>query len=124
MSNKCLYVTLKGHKCKFSAKTEDGYCLKHSKEQCPICFEIVSNADKKRLTCKHTFHLGCISTWYVQADSCPVCRTEQPDDEYIKFKTQVEDNMRDKYKDALDSMDDEVRRLRRAIRYRPAFLEN
>jgi|TARA_R110000851_G_scaffold247066_1_gene399592 hypothetical protein len=41
---------------------------------------------------------------------------DQGHDKYIKFRNMVEDNMRDKYKDAINSMEDEIIRLRHSVR--------
>jgi hypothetical protein len=62
-------------------------------------------------------------TWYVESDICPVCRETQ-DDEILNFKKKVEEKMRNVYKDAIDSSDLEIRRLRRVVQhYRPVFME-
>jgi CRISPR/Cas system CSM-associated protein Csm3 (group 7 of RAMP superfamily) len=97
----------------------------HNKDKCPICFELVQRKPKK-LSCNHVFHEECITQWYVTADSCPVCRVGQGKDSYIKFRNLVENNMRDKYKDAIDSLEQEVMRLRREVRNlrrRPIILD-
>jgi hypothetical protein len=39
---------------------------------------------------------------------------EQDDDPLIKFRLTIEDNMREKYRDAIASLEAEVRRARRA----------
>ncbi len=62
-------------------------------------------------------------TWFVESDICPVCREKQ-DDEILEFKEKVEQKMRELYKDALDSNDREIFRLRRVLaHYRPSFME-
>lgn len=62
-------------------------------------------------------------TWFVESDICPVCREKQ-DDEILEFKEKVEQKMREIYKDALDSNDREIFRLRRVLaHYRPSFME-
>ena len=40
---------------------------------CSICLEEIEGACKT-LTCKHTFHCGCIKTWLKRKSTCPVCR--------------------------------------------------
>ena len=90
----------------------DKMCSRHLKQQCAICFEQVrstNSAQTKRLSCGHAFHLKCILQWYIESISCPICRTEQPNDPLIKFKNRVEDNMRLKYMDSIHSLEDELR---------------
>ena len=53
-------------------------------------------------------NINRIIQWYITSDTCPVCRVDQGHDKYIKFRNMVEDNMRDKYKDAINSMEDEI----------------
>jgi len=44
---------------------------------CSICFETISNSEKKSLNCNHSFHRNCINTWLVEQDTCPLCRAPQ-----------------------------------------------
>lgn len=44
---------------------------------------------------------------------CPICRMEQDDDPIIVFRKNVEENMREKYRDAIRSLELEVVRARR-----------
>ena len=114
MDKKCKFIKRNGIRCKLNTKKGD-YCHHHTIETCPICFDTIVS-DRKELTCDHTFHTECITQWFVTADSCPVCRVSQGKDQYVKFKIRVEENMRQKYKDAIDSFEDEIHRLRREIR--------
>ncbi|XP_039121378.1 probable E3 ubiquitin-protein ligase RHG1A [Dioscorea cayenensis subsp. rotundata] len=42
---------------------------------CMICLEeFVAGVEVKRLPCSHLFHGGCIDSWFVRKDSCPLCR--------------------------------------------------
>jgi len=62
-------------------------------------------------------------SWYIESDVCPICREKQ-DDEILNFKENVEEKMRAVYKDALESNDREISRLRRVLaHYRPVFME-
>ena len=38
---------------------------------CAICLEKIENEEKK-LQCKHSFHLSCITEW--KNNTCPLCR--------------------------------------------------
>ena len=107
----CSSITLSGRKCKRIA-VEDGKCAAHMKHTCTICFEETKSSDK-RLKCKHVFHPKCIMNWFVESMECPVCRMEQDDDPMIVFKKKVEDNIRVKYRDAINSLHEEIRSLRR-----------
>ena len=93
----------------------DGKCSRHLKQQCTVCFENVRSANSpmtKRLACGHAFHLKCILTWFQESDRCPVCREEQPkSDPLIQFKNNIEDNLRKKYKDVMNSYEDQIETL-------------
>ena len=113
MDTRCIHVTRKGSRCSFRSK-QNGYCLKHVKESCPICFETIQSGDKHTLSCEHKFHRQCMVQWYVESNVCPICRAEQKD-ELLEFKEKVKENMRQLYKDAIDSSDREIERLRRIL---------
>ena len=53
-------------------------------------------------------------TWFETSIECPTCRMEQDDDPIVVFRKHVEDNMREKYRDAIRSLEAEVQRARRA----------
>ena len=110
----CKIITKAGRRCKHKAGL-NGVCTMHNKDTCPICFEIV-HKHSKVLSCSHNFHEECILQWYITSDTCPVCRVEQGKDKYIKFRNMVEDNMRDKYRDAITSLEAEITRLRHSVR--------
>ena len=52
--------------------------------------------------------------WFETSDECPQCRMEQDDDPIIIFKKTIEDTIREKYRDAIRSLEAEVVRARRA----------
>lgn len=113
MDTRCIHVTKKGSRCSFRQK-RDGYCLKHVKEKCPICFELIQNDGMHVLSCGHKFHRSCMLSWYAESNVCPICRNEQKD-EILDFKEKVKENMRNLYRDALESNDREIQRLRRIL---------
>ena len=97
----------------------DGKCCRHLSQQCSICLENVKSTNTfntKRLTCGHSYHVDCILTWFVTSDECPVCRTRQFDDPIIRFKLKVEDELRQKYRDAIESLEQEISDLRSSTR--------
>ena len=94
----------------------DGKCCRHLTQKCSICFEDVKSTNTcntKRLTCGHSYHTDCILNWFVTSNECPVCRVKQ-DDPILSFKERVEDNLREKYRDAIESLQSEVMEMRMA----------
>jgi hypothetical protein len=77
-----------------------------------VCLEETKRNDKK-LKCKHVFHNKCITTWFETSIECPTCRMEQDDDPLVVFRNHIEENMRDKYREAIRSLEAEVARARR-----------
>ena len=78
----------------------DGYCKRHLRQTCVICFENVpstNSAQAKRLSCGHSFHFRCILRWFELSDDCPVCRKPQGSDDLVVFKNNIEDSIRKKY---------------------------
>ena len=110
---KCIHVRKNGKRCKLKALTTGEYCYRHVEEACPICFDPITLNDKKILPCGHTFHTQCLLRWFVTGDSCPVCRESASGNEWVQFRELVAEEMRERYKDALDSMEQEIRTLHR-----------
>lgn len=56
------------------------YCRNSSRaiesEDCPICYEEMNarNCVIVSPPCHHQFHHSCLKTWYVQKQTCPMCR--------------------------------------------------
>ena len=51
---------------------------KVEKPTCSICLDCVETGQAaKTLSCQHTFHEGCINTWFKHKASCPLCRTPE-----------------------------------------------
>lgn len=96
----------------------DGYCVRHLKQTCSICMEPVPSTNSckhKRLSCGHAFHLTCVIKWFPYSDNCPSCRKPQPNDPLVLYKQEIERNMRKTYKNAIESLEHEVTRLRRIL---------
>lgn len=108
----CAALTRNGTKCKQKA-VENGMCHAHLSNTCAVCLEETKRTDKK-LKCKHVFHAKCIMKWFETNIECPQCRMEQDDDPIVVFRKNVEENMREKYRDAIRSLEAEVQRARRA----------
>ena len=105
----------------------DGFCCRHLKQTCRICFEEVGSTNtisSKRLSCGHSFHPDCIMNWFVTSDECPVCRAKQEGDAILQFREKVEDSMRVKYKDAIDSLETEVQNLKETLRLQTMFVNS
>jgi hypothetical protein len=53
-----------------------------SPPECPICYSAIvehPNANptgSTKTSCGHTFHPGCLATWYLTEPSCPYCRAQ------------------------------------------------
>jgi len=107
----CSSLTSKGTKCKQKA-IEDGKCASHASIVCTICLEPTKRTDKK-LKCKHMFHEKCIMTWFETSIECPQCRMEQDSEPIVVFRKHVEDNIREKYRDAIRSLEVDLARARR-----------
>ena len=107
----CSSVTHMGRKCSKKA-VQDGKCSAHLLQTCAVCLEETKRTDKK-LKCKHIFHSKCIIKWFETSIECPQCRMEQDDDPIIVFRKNVEENIREKYRDAIRSLELELARARR-----------
>jgi len=62
--------------------------------------------------------------WFVTSDECPVCRAKQEGDAILQFREKVEDAMRAKYKDAIDSLETEVQNLKETLRLQTMFVNS
>ena len=112
-TTRCNWKTSTGKQCTNNILL-DGFCSRHLKQKCSICMEDVrstNSAHTKRLACGHSFHFNCIIKWFVTSDECPTCRTKQPNDPIIQFKDQIENELRQKYMDAIRSLETDNMRL-------------
>jgi len=111
----CKWITKDNKKCS-SSVLMDGFCTRHLKQKCSICWETVpstNSAKHKRLKCGHAYHLNCILGWFKESQLCPVCRKDNSSDDLIKFKNEIENKMRKTYRDAIRSLEKENKTLRR-----------
>ena len=44
-------------------------------KSCPICSKDYEN-NHISLPCGHTFHSGCVLTWFEKKMNCPICRID------------------------------------------------
>lgn len=63
---------------------------------CPVCYEEIVDhpappgkkaTGSTKTSCGHSFHPGCIATWYVKHTECPCCRAEATEFEKPKLPT-------------------------------------
>lgn len=45
-------------------------------ETCCICLEDIHPYDKEVTTCKHKYHMECITKWLNEHKTCPLCRNQ------------------------------------------------
>lgn len=43
--------------------------------ECSICMELFDTHPITSTLCGHTFHIRCIRRWFLQSQTCPLCRT-------------------------------------------------
>ena len=114
----CTAITKNGRKCRRGPA-----CHIHRIQTCVVCLEPLEFKDFRRMTtCRHVFHPECIANWFVMSDDCPVCRSPQNDDPMIQFKKNIEARMRTVYSEAIQSLEDQVARLRRPRSHFPRRL--
>ncbi|GJQ13881.1 hypothetical protein GpartN1_g5672.t1 [Galdieria partita] len=66
--------------------------------ECVVCAESFQAGDEaKQLPCKHLYHSACILSWFLEHNSCPLCRHELPTDNPI-YEAQRRD--RERWKEA------------------------
>ena len=55
------------------------------KTECSICQEeMVENEVIYKLTCRHSYHQQCVTSWLTNHNTCPLCRLELPKEENKK----------------------------------------
>lgn len=110
---RCSGMTRKGLKCKRNSN-----CLWHKQETCAVCFDLIQRPQSHTTTCKHFFHSECIRRWFETSDVCPMCRSPQNDDPLIIFKHRVHEVMSQNYLEVIQSLEDELDRIRSRRRQR------
>ena len=120
--SKCTHVSECGKECGIKA-IHGERCIRHINQSCVICQEDVTTRNTfstRRLKCGHAYHTLCLMNW-LSTDgihpTCPTCREDISDMDLVVFKSKIEDNMRAKYKDAIDSTELEIRRLNSTINF-------
>ena len=74
----------------------------HIGNQCAICLDGIEEQQRiVTLSCEHFFHTNCISRWYSDNPTCPVCRhrtdtTEQDgNNNNVQYNIQMEINLKE-----------------------------
>lgn len=68
-------------------KIEEKHCKKGNDEKleapnCAICCNDINLGEKAQLIpCGHMFHPDCIKPWFMEHNTCPICRYELPTDD-------------------------------------------
>ena len=124
MATRCTHVPFASTSACGKPVLMDGLCCRHIRQKCAVCFEPVGSINTvatKRLTCGHAFHAACITDWFVESSDCPTCRKPQTEDPLVIFKQKVENNIREKFHDAMRSMEAEVEHLRDTLAMQTMF---
>ena len=78
--------------------------------ECPVCYEeINASTGVVTLSCSHSYHFSCISSWFLKNDksNCPCCRKEMlPIEDFVPDNAEEEGSSDDEDDDE-DDDDDE-----------------
>ncbi len=78
---RCSFKKVDGIRCKL--KTNNEFCHVHTDmPECSICYGKINKNDYYISDCNHTFHSSCIDTWLERDNTCPLCRTDLPQEKY------------------------------------------
>jgi len=78
---RCSFKKDNGIKCKI--KTHVDFCHVHTNmPECSICYGKINKNTLYTSECNHAFHTTCIETWLERDNSCPLCRSELPQEKY------------------------------------------
>ena len=64
----------------------------NNENECPLCYELLSENNSITTRCNHTFHKSCLNKW--NKSSCPMCRHKYLD-EYAWYSQKQFDNNKD-----------------------------
>ena len=78
---RCSFKKVDGIRCKLKTKTDICHVHKNILE-CSICYGKINKNDYYISDCNHEFHISCISMWLERDNSCPLCRTDLPQEKY------------------------------------------
>ena len=79
---RCQGMTKRGTPCSLTVTvTKDHASLCHlhrPREECSICLDTISPSTIHHIGCQgdHVFHKACINAWFLNHDTCPMCRSE------------------------------------------------
>ncbi|NBX49314.1 hypothetical protein EBT25_05080 [bacterium] len=84
-NTRCTAHTASGKRCRLPCTGNLNTCNNHVSDCC-VCF-CPNNKSSLTLSCNHTFHTECISTWFRQNRRCPVCRAyEKPKNVHLVYE--------------------------------------
>ncbi|XP_023641039.1 RING-H2 finger protein ATL64 [Capsella rubella] len=60
----------------YASKTQQPPVESEKEEECSVCLSEFEEGEEGRLLpkCGHSFHVGCIDTWFRSSSTCPLCR--------------------------------------------------
>ncbi len=90
-------VAVRPSAAQINAATTEGTGANSQGEVCAICQDdIIAGCMTRRINhCDHTFHRGCIDTWFAQNVHCPVCRHDIRQPAAAAAPSQTEDQTDD-----------------------------
>lgn len=75
----CQGTTRRGTPCCLSTPSSSTHCHLHiPRPDCAICLQVIAPSTVYHIGCpgKHVFHKACINAWFLDHDTCPMCRAE------------------------------------------------
>lgn len=64
--------------------------------ECSVCYNDISAATGKvELSCAHTFHFSCLTSWFSKSQSCPLCRHAANEFETMAAAAEQEEDSED-----------------------------
>lgn len=74
-----VYLTQLNYCCFCGSKLNEERRVLKSTVQCPICHKYIGLKGERKIKCSYCgsqYHSGCISSWLIKYNSCPVCLNE------------------------------------------------